>query len=143
MPAETAPLVITVEVPGSEVRPGDDYEFLGAVHRITRVEPYSHPVVTGGETWLSASADTSERLGRAAWGITIHPGKLIRVTRVVPDLTRAQLTMLRSIHAAPSGPLSELALDVAAELHRMGLAAGSRERGYRITRAGIQVLGAR
>lgn len=143
MPAETAPLVITVEVPGSEVRPGDDYEFLGAVHRITRVEPYSHPVVTGGEAWLSASADTSERLGKAAWGITIHPGKLTRVTRVAPDLTHVQRTVLRAISAAPHGSLNDPALARAAELWREGLVAGSPGHGYEITRAGYQVLGAR
>jgi len=137
------PEVITVEVPGSEVRPGDDYEFLGKVHRITRVEPYSHPVVTRGETWLSASADTSERAYKAAWGITVHPDRLIRVTRLAPELNHVQAVTLRVIMSSPHGPLSEPALALADELLRMGLAAGSREHGYEITRAGLQVLGAR
>lgn len=125
--------VITVEVPGSEVRPGDDYHFLSSTHRITRVEPYRHPVVTRGETWLTAYADTPEAMYQAAWGITVHPGKLTRVTRLAPELTRGQRSVLRSVMAAPGGPLSALALDVAAELYRMGLALGSPEHGYRVT----------
>lgn len=58
---------------GRDVVVGDDIIFLGTPHRITRIEPYTHPVVTGGETWATAYADTSAAAYQAAWGITLEP----------------------------------------------------------------------
>ena len=60
-------------VKGSEVKVGDDLIFAGTPHRITRIEPYVHPVVTHGETWATAYADTPKAAYKIAWGITLEP----------------------------------------------------------------------
>jgi len=60
-------------VKGSEVKVGDDLMFVGRPHRITRIEPYAHPVVTQGETWAIAYADAPQAMAKAAWGITLEP----------------------------------------------------------------------
>jgi hypothetical protein len=57
-----------------EVQAGDDLMFPGTPHRITRIEPYTDPVVTRGETWAIACADTPSASGKAARGITLSPG---------------------------------------------------------------------
>jgi len=49
-------------VRGSEVREGDLIEFLGEWHRVSAVEPYTHPVV-GPMAGIARSAD--------GWGITL------------------------------------------------------------------------
>lgn len=59
-------------VKGQDVRVGDDLWFLGTPHRITRIEPYVHSVVTRGEEWRIAYADTPERAYRNAWGMTLE-----------------------------------------------------------------------
>jgi hypothetical protein len=60
---------------GSEIKVGDDLLFLGAVHRITDLRPYSHPVVTGGEVWRTAYSRTpaETQVSDRTWGITIDP----------------------------------------------------------------------
>jgi hypothetical protein len=137
------PEVITVDVPWDGVRPGDDLTFLSSVHRITRVEPYSHPVVTRGATWAIACADTQQRCYRAAWGITLSPGSHYEVTRRAPVLTGPQRAVLGFLAASGEDLLAfrdEESLAVTAELRLAGLAVGSPEHGYRITDAGVQVL---
>lgn len=62
----------TVMVKGQDVRVGDDLWCLGAPHRVTRIEPYTHPVVTRGEQWRIAYSDGPERGGKNAWGMTLH-----------------------------------------------------------------------
>lgn len=47
----------TVKVKGQDVRVGDDLWVCGGVHRITRIQPYRHPLVTRGEDWRSAISD--------------------------------------------------------------------------------------
>jgi hypothetical protein len=59
-------------VKGQEVRVGDDLWFLGKPYRITRIEPYTHPVVTRGEEFRSAYSDGPDRYYQAAWGITLE-----------------------------------------------------------------------
>ena len=61
----------THRVKGQEVKVGDDLWSLGKPHRITRIEPYTHPVVTRGEEWRIAYSDGPDGVGRAAWGITL------------------------------------------------------------------------
>jgi hypothetical protein len=62
----------TVRVHAADVRVGDILWFLGKPHMITRIEPYAHPVVTGGEEWAIASFDGPEGIGKNAWGITLE-----------------------------------------------------------------------
>lgn len=62
----------TVVVKGQHVKVGDDLWFLGRPHRITRIEPYRHPVITRGEDWRTASSDGPDGVGKAAWGITLE-----------------------------------------------------------------------
>lgn len=64
----------TIEVRGQDVRVGDDLWFLGKPHRITRIEPYTHPVVTRGEMWRIAYSDGPEGMYKAAWGMTLEYG---------------------------------------------------------------------
>jgi hypothetical protein len=59
------------QVRGQDVRVGDDLWFLSSVHRVTRVEDYRHPVVTGGDLWHIAKSDGPAGFGRAAWGMTL------------------------------------------------------------------------
>ena len=54
---------------GSEIVAEYILVFAGVPHRITRIVPYVHPVVTGGETWRIAYAC----LGPDSWGITLEP----------------------------------------------------------------------
>lgn len=68
----------TIMVRGQDVRTGDDLWFLGRVHRITRTEPYTHPVVTGGGEWRTAYSDGPDGMYRAAWGITLEHGGAAR-----------------------------------------------------------------
>lgn len=76
--------VMTMRIAGSEVRVGDDVIFLGTPHRVTSVEPYSHPVATGGEQWAIAYAATPERPAKGnAWAITLEPHCDYDITRVV------------------------------------------------------------
>jgi hypothetical protein len=79
--------VVTLDVPGSGVRVGDDLDFLGTPHRISRIVPYRHAVVTKGELWRIAYAGVSSRgaIPRRAWGITLEPGGSYTVTRVVAE----------------------------------------------------------
>lgn len=63
---------MTVKVKGQDVRVGDDLWFLGKPYRITRIEPYIHPVVTRGEEWFSAYSDSPDGMYRNAWGITLE-----------------------------------------------------------------------
>ena len=58
---------------GQDVEVGDDLWFLGKVHRITRIKPYAHPVVTKGETWRIAYADEPSGVYQKAWSITLEP----------------------------------------------------------------------
>ncbi len=62
----------TAMIKGQEVRVGDDLWSMGTPHRITRIEPYAHPVVTRGEQWRQACSDGPEGVGKAAWGITLE-----------------------------------------------------------------------
>jgi hypothetical protein len=62
----------TIKVKGQEVETGDDLWSGGIPHRITRIEPYGHPVVTRGEQWRAACSDGPASVGRAAWGITLE-----------------------------------------------------------------------
>jgi len=64
--------VSTIKVKGQDVREGDDLWTSGKPHRITRIEPYVHPVVTRGEPWRIAYSDGPDGMGRAAWGITLE-----------------------------------------------------------------------
>jgi hypothetical protein len=59
----------TIRVKGQAVKVRDDLWVLGNVHRITRIEPYTHPVVTRGEEWRIARYAGP---GGTAWGITLH-----------------------------------------------------------------------
>lgn len=61
---------------GSDITVGHDLLFLGVVHRITDIRPYSHPVVTGGAEWRIAYArkPAEIRISDSTWGITIEPG---------------------------------------------------------------------
>jgi hypothetical protein len=61
----------TVKIKKQDVRVGDDLWFLGRPYRITRIEPYRHPVVTRGEDARTAYSDGPGRTGRNAWGITL------------------------------------------------------------------------
>jgi hypothetical protein len=55
---------------GSEIEVGDIIVFMSQPHRITRIVPYAHPVVTGGEAgWRIAYAGP----GPDSWGITLEP----------------------------------------------------------------------
>jgi hypothetical protein len=60
----------THRIKGQEVKVGDDLWCLGKPHRITRIEPYTHPIVTRGEEWRSADADGPD--GTTPWGITLE-----------------------------------------------------------------------
>lgn len=57
---------------GADLRVGDDLLFCGKPHRITDFEPYSHPLVTKGETWRIAYSRT-DATAREQWGMTIEP----------------------------------------------------------------------
>jgi len=61
---------------GEEIEVQDIVVFLGTPHRITRITPYTHPVVTQGEPgWRIAHAGP----GQESWGITLCPGQLYEV----------------------------------------------------------------
>lgn len=62
----------TIMVKGQEVQVGDDLWAGGKPYRITRIEPYMHPVVTRNEQWWQACSDGPEGIGKAAWGITLE-----------------------------------------------------------------------
>jgi hypothetical protein len=62
----------TILVKGQDVRVGDDLWFLGSPHRITRIEPYVHPVVTRNEEWRVAKSDGPDGQGKHAWGMTLE-----------------------------------------------------------------------
>lgn len=47
----------------SRVQVGDDLEFLGVVHRIVRVEPYTHPAFPEEQWWIAYDA--------YGWSITV------------------------------------------------------------------------
>lgn len=64
----------TIQVRGQEVRVGDDLWFLGKPHRITRIVPYVHPVVTRNEPWRIAYSDGPDGVYKAAWGMTLEYG---------------------------------------------------------------------
>lgn len=64
----------TVKVKGQDVRVNDDLWAFGTPHRITRIEPYVHPVVTRGEPFRIAYADGPGGQGERAWGITLEYG---------------------------------------------------------------------
>lgn len=64
----------TIKVRGQDVRIGDDLWFLGTPKRITRIEPYVHPVVTRNAEWRTAYADGPDGMYKAAWGITLEYG---------------------------------------------------------------------
>ena len=64
----------TVMVKGQHVKIGDDLWAFGRPHRITRITPYRHPVVTRGEDWRIAHSDGPDGVGAAAWGITLSHG---------------------------------------------------------------------
>jgi hypothetical protein len=61
-------------VKGSELKVGDDLEFLGKIFRVTDIVEYVHPVVTGGEKWAIAYSrkPTEIKIGPLTWGITIE-----------------------------------------------------------------------
>jgi hypothetical protein len=77
-----------LNVPAGEVRVGDDLDYLGKPYRITRIEEYAHPVVTKGETWWIAYADTREKFGKNAWGMTLGKGTRYDVIRA-PEPVKA------------------------------------------------------
>lgn len=60
----------TRKVCAADVKIGDDLWVGGKPHRITRIEPYTHPTI--GEPWAIASSDGPEGIGKAAWGITLE-----------------------------------------------------------------------
>jgi hypothetical protein len=62
----------TIKVHATEVRVGDIMWAGGKPHLITRIEPYVHPVVTGGDEWAFACSDGPEGTGDNAWGITLE-----------------------------------------------------------------------
>lgn len=61
----------TVKVKGQDVRVGDDLWFCGRPHRVTRLEPYTHPEATRGEEWQIAYSGGPERAG-AAWAMMLE-----------------------------------------------------------------------
>lgn len=49
--------------------------FLGVPHRVTDFRDYSHPVVTGGDTWrIAYSRKSDSMITDSTWGMTIEPG---------------------------------------------------------------------
>lgn len=62
----------TIKVKAQDVKIGDDLWLGDVPHRITRIEPYTHPAVTGGDEWAAAYSDGLEGVGKAAWGITLE-----------------------------------------------------------------------
>jgi hypothetical protein len=65
----------SVHIRGQDVRVGDDLWPVGQVRRVTRIEDYRHPIVTGGELWHIAKSDGPDGVGRAAWGMTLATEK--------------------------------------------------------------------
>lgn len=62
----------TIRVHATEVKVGDILWLGGTPHMITRIEPYVHPVVTGGAEWAVAYSDAPDGAGKNAWGITLE-----------------------------------------------------------------------
>lgn len=66
---DTAAAAIMVK--GQDVRVGDDLWSLGKPHRVTPIEPYTHPVVTRDEEWRIAYSNGPEDTGKP-WGRTLR-----------------------------------------------------------------------
>jgi hypothetical protein len=71
---------------GRDVKVGDDLWFLGAAHRITRIEPYkgvNAPLWDGQAR--TAYADSHAGMYHAAWGITLDPDGRYDITPTSPQ----------------------------------------------------------
>lgn len=56
---------------GADLREGDILFFLSSPHRITHFRDYSHPAITGEETWRIAYSGNPD--DEHCWGMTIEP----------------------------------------------------------------------
>lgn len=59
----------TIRIKGQDVRVGDELWTMGSPDRITRIEPYVHPVITRNEEWRTARRDWPD--GTKAFGRTL------------------------------------------------------------------------
>ena len=60
----------TIMVKGQDVKIGDDLWVFDKPHRVTRIEPYTHPVVTRGDEWRHAYSDGPSGAGKP-WGLPL------------------------------------------------------------------------